>query len=158
MKTSIFTFIIFILAGLFTACNEETIEIPQEFNALYPNKYFDSEIFSGHDSIIYGRWKIFDISGGFHGSGYEINFDYLVIKKIGIYGYIRNDSLLEYGKMVAVPQFPVQPSLLVNFEKDAYSYSFLGVGEKYVHFGGNDTLHLYSPCCDGYNYHFKRVK
>lgn len=158
MKTSKFIFILFILAGLVAACEKETIDIPGEFAELHPNKYFDIEIFSGHDSTIYGAWKIFDISGGFHGGGYDVNFDYLLIKKIGIYGFLKNDSLMEYGRIVPVAQFPVQPSLLVNFEKDENSDSFLGDNEKYVHFSGNDTLHLYSPCCDRFNFHFERVE
>ena len=158
MQKSLFITIIFILAGLVTACEKETINVPGEFDELPPNKYFDDEIFSGYDSTIYGTWKIYSISGGFHGGGYEVNFDYLIIKKIGIYGFLRNDSLLEYGRIVPVAQFPVQPRLLVNFEQDEYSDSFLGDHEKYVDFSGNDTLHLYSPCCDRYNYHFKRMK
>jgi hypothetical protein len=158
LKTSIYTIIVVILAGLVAACEKETIDIPGEFAELHPNQYFDIEIFTGHDSTIYGTWKIFDISGGFHGGGCDVNFNYLLIKKIGIYGFLRNDSLMEYGRIVPVAQFPVQPSLLVNFEKDEHSDSFFTDSEKYVHYTGNDTLHLSSPCCDRFNYHFERVE
>lgn len=158
MKTSMFTLIIFILAGLFTACDEESVPIPQVLDDVESNKYFDTEIFSLNDLKIYGTWKIFDISGGLHGSGYAVNFDYLVIKKVGIYGFVENDNLLEYGKISPALWNPTDLRLEVDFEKDEQSGSFFTDSEKYVQYSGNDTLHLYSPCCDRFNYHFERVK
>jgi hypothetical protein len=158
MKTSIFTFILFILACIFTACNEENIEIPQVLDGVESTQYFDTEIFSEQNLKIYGTWKIFDISGGIHGKGYAVNFDYLLIKRIGIYGFVRNDSLLEFGKIVPAQWNPNDLRLKVDFEKDEQSGSFFTDTEKYVHYTGNDTLHLSSPCCDRFNYHFERVK
>ena len=158
MKTSIYTIIVVILTGLFTACNEETIEVPQVLDEVESTQYFDTEIFSEQDLKIYGTWKIFDISGGIHGNGYEINFDYLVIKKVGIYGFAKNDSLLEFGKIVPALWNPNDLRLKVDFEKDEQSDSFFTDTEKYVQFNGNDTLHLNSPCCDRFNYHFERVE
>ena len=158
MKTSIYTIIVVILTGLFTACNEETIEVPQVLDEVESTQYFDTEIFSEQDLKIYGTWKIFDISGGIHGNGYEINFDYLVIKKVGIYGFAKNDSLLEFGKIVPALWNPNDLRLKVDFEKDEQSGTFFTDTEKYVQFNGNDTLHLNSPCCDRFNYHFERVE
>lgn len=158
MKTSTFIFPLFILAGLFTACKEETIEIPQVLDEVESTRYFNAEIFSEQDLKIYGTWKIFDVSGGFHGLGYEPDFDYLIIKKVGIYGFVKNDSLLEYGKIVPALWNPNDLRLKVDFEKDEQSGSFFTDTEKYVHYTGNDTLHLSSPCCDRFNYHFERVK
>ena len=158
MKTSIYTFIILFLAGLFTACDKETIEIPHVLDEVESTRYFDTEIFSEQNLKIYGTWKIFDISGGFHGSGYDINFDYLVIKKVGIYGFVKNDNLLEFGKIVPALWNPNDLRLKVDFEKDEQSGTFFTDRVKYVHYTGNDTLHLSSPCCDRFNYHFERVK
>ena len=158
MKTSKYIFILLILAGIFIACDEETIEIPQVLDEVKSTQYFDTEIFSEQDLKIYGTWKIFDISGGFHGNGYAINFDYLVIKRIGIYGFVKNESLLEYGKIVPAQWNPNDLRLKVDFEKDEQSDSFFTDTEKYVEYTGNDTLHLSSPCCDRFNYHFERVK
>ena len=59
MKTSKYISILIILAGLFTACYEETIEIPKVLDELKPTKYFDTEIFPEWDLKIYGTWKIF---------------------------------------------------------------------------------------------------
>ncbi|MBW6534080.1 MAG: hypothetical protein K0B11_03670 [Mariniphaga sp.] len=158
MKTSIYTIIVFIFAGLFSACKEETIERPHVLDEVPSTTYFDAEIFAEQDLKIYGTWKIFDISGGIHGLGYEPNFDYLVIKRIGIYGFAKDNSLLEFGKIVPALWNPNDLRLKVDFEKDEQSGSFFTDTEKYVHYTGNDTLHLSSPCCDRFNYHFERVK
>ena len=158
MKTSTSIFFLLILAGLVTTCKEETIEIPQLLNGVESTQYFDTEIFSEQDLKIYGTWKIFDISGGIHGNGYDVNFDYLVIKRIGIYGFVRNDSLQEFGKIVPAHWNPHDLRLKVDFEKDENSGSFFSDRVKYIHYTGNDTLHLSSPCCDRFNYHFVRVK
>lgn len=158
MKTSIYTIIVVILTGLFTACNEDPIEIPKVLDEVPSTTYFDAEIFAEQNLKIYGTWKIFDISGGIHGSGYEPDFDYLVIKKVGIYGFVKDNSLLEYGKIVPAIWNPNDLRLKVDFEKDEQSDSFFTDTEKYVHYTGNDTLHLSSPCCDRFNYHFERVK
>jgi hypothetical protein len=157
MKTLIYTIIVVILAGLFKACNEEPIEIPKVLDEVPSTTYFDAEIFSEQDLKIYGTWKVFDISGGIHGNGYAVNFDHLVIKRIGIYGFVKDNNLLEYGKIVPALWNPNDLRLKVGFEKDEQSDSFFTDTEKYVHFSGNDTLHLYSPCCDRFNYHFERV-
>lgn len=147
-----------ILAVLFAACNEESIEIPQVLDEVPSTTYFDAEIFAEQDLKIYGTWKIFDISGGIHGLGYEPNFDYLVIKRIGIYGFVKDNSLLDFGKIVPALWNPNDLQLKVDFEKDEQSGSFFTDRIKYVHYNGNDTLHLSSPCCDRFNYHFARVK
>jgi hypothetical protein len=158
MKTLRYFFTFLILTGFFAACNEETIELPHVLDEVESTRYFDTEIFSEQDFKIYGTWKIFDISGGIHGNGYAVNFDYLVIKRIGIYGFARNDSLLEFGKIVPAQWNTIDLRLKVYFEKDEQSGTFFTDTEKYVHYTGNDTLHLSSPCCDRFNYHFERVK
>lgn len=157
MKTVIVVFILFILAGSMSNCKKDTTETPEDFPQLKTTTYFNSEIFADSYLVIYGRWKLFAISGGFSGSGHESNFEYLEVKKFGIYGFIGNDSILEYGKISPAMQSSNDIRLKVEFEKDEKSNSFFADREKYVEFSGNDTLHLNSPCCDRYNYHFKRV-
>ena len=158
MRTSILIFIVCVLISTLYSCDKNTIETPSVLLELEKTKYFDSEIFAQPDLKIYGKWKVFDISGGIHGGGYDLNFDYLEIKEYGIYGFVRNDSLLEYGKIMPALQTTNEIRLKVDLEKDENSNSFFGDREKYVEFNGNDTLHLNSPCCDRFNYHFKRVK
>lgn len=81
-----------------------------------------------------------------------------MIKEYGIYGFVKNKSLLEYGKISPALQTANDLRLKVDFENDEKSNSFFIDTEKYVEFIGNDTLKLYSPCCDRYNYQFKRVE
>ena len=119
-------------------------------------KYYSSEIFNSQNNIIYGQWHLKEISGGLHGSGYEPNFNYLEVKNIGIYGLIRNDSLLEYGK-ISIDQQNVE-YLLIKLIPDLNSDTFLFDSEKYVDFYGNDTLVFRAPCCDRFNYHFIRTE
>ena len=149
---------ILIITGGFHSCEEEFPELPSVLENLEPTAYFDAEVFSDHDLKIYGTWKIFEISGGLHGNGYAIDFDYLIMKKFGIYGFLREDSLLEFGKVSPASELFMDPRLFVNFEKDENSDSFFTDREKIVHFSGNDTLNLYSPCCDRFNYHFVRER
>ena len=158
MKIRAIVFISCLLIGSLNSCDKDTLEIPSTLEKIETTKYFDSEIFAESDSNIYGEWKLFDISGGFSGSGGDLNFEYLVVKAYGIYGFIRNDSLLEFGKIAPALQDANDVRLKVELEKDVHSDSFFSDREKYVEFSGNDTLNLYSPCCDRYNYHFKRVK
>lgn len=158
MKTNKLLSVIFLLMCAISSCEKDSIETPSKLQMLETTKYFNSEIFSETDMKIYGTWKLFDISGGFSGNGYNLNFEYLEIKKYGIYGFVRNDSLKEYGKIAPALQVTNDLRLKVDFEKDEKSNSFFTDTDKYVEFTGNDTLHLYSPCCDRYNYHFKRVK
>lgn len=110
---------------------------------------------------MYGKWELYDVSGGFSGSGYEPDYDYLEFKSFGIYGIVRNDSLFEYGKIV-LDTFDINtPGFLqirlvpeYHYGKTPYMYS----PQIYVEFNDNDTLSLISPCCDLYNLHHKRIK
>lgn len=158
MKTVKLILILSILISGLNSCEKETIETLTAFQNLRTIKYFDTEIFAEPDLKIYGTWELFAVSGGVSGTGHDLNFKYLEIKKYGIYGFINNDTLLEYGKISPALQTANDIRLKVDFEKDEKSNSFFTDTEKYVEFTGNDTLNLNSPCCDRYNYHFKRVK
>ena len=158
MKTFKLIIILSILISGLNSCDKDTIETPTTLKNLETTNYFDSEIFADPDLKIYGTWKLFTVSGGFSGTGHDLNFEYLEIKKYGIYGFVNNDSLLEYGKISPALQTANDIRLKVDFEKDEKSSSFFTDTDKYVEFIGSDTLNLNSPCCDRYNYHFKRVK
>lgn len=152
-KISILGIILFI--G-FLGCEKETDKVDYYLDRFAENKYYDSEIFDESYLVIYGKWELFGVSGGLHGDGHEPNFDFLEIKRYGIYGFIRNDSIMEYGRIKIDEQ--TDEILLFTFESDENSETFRYDSEKYVNFYGNDTLSLDSPCCDGYNYHFNRAK
>ena len=118
--------------------------------------YYEHEIFNDAYTDIYGKWKLNEISGGLTGNGAELNFEYLIICKYGIYLFIDGDNLLEAGKIVIDEQSGEQ--LKISFSPDPSSSTFFYDAEKYVIFEGdnNERLILNSPCCDRYNYHFKR--
>jgi hypothetical protein len=158
MRTSVIVLIIGFLISILSSCDKETIKTTSALSEIETTKYFDTEIFAPNDLKIYGKWKLFGISGGLHGNGYDLNFDYLEIKEYGIYGFVRNDSLLEYGKIMPALQNANEIRLKVDLEEDVNSKTFISDKEKYVVFAGDDTLNLNSPCCDRFNYHFERVK
>ncbi len=158
MKTVSFV-LIFILGTIFLeSCSKDEIDINSFLFEIDKTKYYDSEVLNAPYTDIYGIWEIYDISGGLTGDGYEINFDYLEVKPFGIYGFINEDELIEFGKIVPTQDATNETDLLVEFTKDEESGSFFGDPEKYIQFSGKDTLHLMSPCCDRYNYHFERIK
>ena len=138
------------------SCEKKTDPVHDILDGFSKNRYYDSEIFTEAHMGIYGKWTLYGVSGGFHGGGHELNFDYLKVNRIGIYGYFRSDSLLEYGR-IRIDEQTAQ-TLLIFLEPDEDSEIFMYDNEKYVRFFGNDTLSLDSPCCDRYNYHFSREK
>lgn len=137
-----------------SGCEKETEEVDYLVDIYEKDKYYDSEIFTDTYLDFYGKWNLYCISGGLWGGGYAPNFDYLKIKEYGIYGFIRNDSVLEFGKIIIEEQ--TDESLLIIFEADDNSETFIGDNEKYVNLNGSDSLNLNSPCCDRYNYHYVR--
>lgn len=146
-----------VLLVALTSC-EKGIELYEsDLSTLETTKYFESEIFSVNDQNIYGKWRIESISGGFSGQGYEPDFDYLMIKKYGIYAFVRNGKVLEFGKIVTVQPEEGETMLKINLVKDPKSDSFFYDREKYVEFSGDDIMNLISPPADRYNYHFERV-
>ena len=145
-----------ILSVVFFSCEKEPDKIELRIDEIPADKYYESEIFDGIYLELYGKWKLYGVSGGFHGGGHEINFDFLEVQQFGIYGFIRNDSILEFGKIKIHEQ--TNEELLITFEPDDHSGVFMFDSEKYIDFFDNDTVSFNSPCCDRYNYHFERVK
>ena len=137
---------------LFAGCEKDSDTKDYMLVESARNKYYESEIFNETYLNIYGKWNLYGVSGGFFGGGHEPNFDYLEIKEFGIYDFIRNDSILEFGEILIDEQ--TDETLLISFEADDSSDIFMGDNEKYVYFYGKDTISLSSPCCDRYNYHF----
>ena len=137
--------------GIFS-CEKDTDFNLNEFRE---DKYYESEIFDELNLNIYGKWKLYGVSGGIHGGGHELNFDYFEVHKFGIYGFIRNGRIIEFGKIEIDEQ--TNEELLITLKPDNDSEVFMYDSEKYVNLFGSDTLSLDSPCCDRYNYHFKKI-
>ena len=128
----------------------------EPLNLVTDTMYYQNEIFSNRNHIIYGKWSLTGITGGFTGNGYEPNFDYLEIMKYGIYQFVNADTLLEFGKVIIEEQS--DRILRISLQTDSSSLIFFSDSEKEVQFTGNDRLDLFAPCCDRYNYHFKRME
>lgn len=116
--------------------------------------YYQQEIFNEVNQWIYGKWILEYISGGITGDGYEPNFDYLEFIPYGIYQFVNADTLLEFGKVVVEEQSDSILKILMS--PDPGSTMFFYDSEKFVQFTSDDQLDLNAPCCDRYNYHFKR--
>ena len=127
----------------------------QLIDTIAKNHYYEEEIFSDKYLDIYNNWMLTDITGGFSGEGYEADFDYMTIDSIGIFRIYRNDSLFIYGKITIEDQNDDQ--LLATFDADTLTGDILFDDmQKYVLIDSNSLI-LYAPCCDRYNYHFTAV-
>ncbi len=136
------------------SCEKDDDIVYDAIDELAEKYYYESEIFDDPYLDIYGQWKCYDISGGWTDQGYEVDFDLLKIKRFGIYGFLRNDSILEYG-YIRIDTL-INTNLIISFVPDENSDLYLPDPEKWVHFFGEDTLFLPSPCCDRYDFHFVR--
>ncbi len=149
MKNSIYT-LIFATGLMLFACEEEC-SIPDD---LVDKDYYSQEIFNNAYIDIYGNWELTDVTGGIHGSGHELNFDLLQIRKFGVYTFYQSGRVLEQGKIVVEDQ--TNDYLKITFSPNEDSEVFFFDSEKEIIFPGKDILILQSPCCDRFNYHFDR--
>ena len=140
---------------LIISCRKENDTV-KNFGSLPTDAYYPSEILDPQYTSAYGSWKVYGTSGGFGGWGYTQDFDKLLMKPNGIFGIVRNDSLLTYGKIVIKSQ--TAQELFVEFipETQVQGIGLLGDNEKYIQIN-NDTLQLTAPCCDRFNTHLKRL-
>ena len=152
---------VILVFGLLVSCEKENSVTRTYLDTISSTKYYTVEMIPGDYQKIYGKWHLYQVSGGFSGGGYEPNYDFLEIRNFGIYGLIRNDSLIEYGK-IEMDTFDthatgyLQVKLVAEYHKSLNPMMY--PPEKYVQLNGADTLNLNSPCCDMYNYHYRRVK
>ena len=155
-KVYIISTLILILASGIFSCEKVPGNLDIKLDELPQDRYYESEIFDESNLDIYGKWELYDVSGGIHAGGHDLNFDYLEVRKFGIYGFIRDGAVLELGSIHIDEQG--NEALLITFKPDKNSGVIMHDSEKFIHFFGIDTLSLDSPCCDRFNYHFKRVQ
>ena len=148
---------------IFIATNCQKDELRADYSIMLDSissqRYYSSDIFTEKHIAINGIWKVIGTSGGIAGSGYKADFNYLIIKANGIFGIVRNDSLITSGKILIKNQSDSE--LYVDFisetDPDKVRIEIVQDSEKYIELR-NDTLNLNAPCCDRFNTHFKRVK
>ena len=148
------------MSSVFVSCDnkdDNSVKDYSAFKELVTTRYYKSELFSEDYLKIYGKWRLSGTSGGYTGGGTKMDFDYLEIRKYGIYGFVKGDTLLEYGRITLDFSDENSAELKINFEEDKHSNSFFSDKEKYVKFSGNSILNLNSPCCDRFHYRFQRA-
>ena len=98
-----------VLLSLFSSCGNEYESVPASLlNSIPTTRYYNNEILSVANLKLYGAWQflnIYDYAGIASGPGkLNPNYDYLVIKKFGIYGKIKDNKLIESGKIEIMKQ------------------------------------------------------
>jgi len=119
---------------------------------LNQKQYYDSEIFDEEHLGIYGKWELFEVSGGFAGNGHDFPAEsYLEILKFGIYGFLVGDSIVSCGKIII-------PEIEANVFAIAFEDSTRIGSPNVVKFKGKDTLVLQPFCADCYEYSYVKIK
>ncbi len=125
------------------------------------DKYYATDPLQDDAGQLYGVWEVTGTSGGITGGGYTQDFDYLLVKPNAIFGIVRNDSLLATGKVELQDSTATEP--LVHFladdtEGNTPPIQLLQDYEKFLIFQSSDSLHLFSPCCDRFDTHLKKIE
>jgi hypothetical protein len=160
MKTTNGIMLLLLLIFMFTACKTEQVSL-NSLDGFSTTRYYTADIISEQYNSIYGEWKVVGTSGGFIGTGCTKDFDYLILKPNAIFGIVRNDSLIAYGKLILLPDTAanIQNGLKSKFDfEKSVNIELFADSEKYIQLAGKDSLHLIAPCCDRYNTHFVRKK
>lgn len=87
-----------ILLLIIASCSKEDNRVTSYLDSFATDIYFGEEVFTGNYHDFYGLWKALGSWGGW-GSYSEPSFDFFEIKPFGIYGFVVNDTLFEYGKI-----------------------------------------------------------
>ncbi len=153
-----YLFISFVVIGILSCQknDEENNHTKDLWDEISETEYYENEILQNAYLDFYGKWDIKKIAGGYSGLGYEENFDYLEVRNFGIYGFIRNDSLLEYGRIEIKEQS--EDKLWIILHRDDNSSYFFPEYELFVELPEEDSLNIFSAAMDGYNYYFNRIK
>jgi hypothetical protein len=124
-------------------------------------RYYDQEIFKDSFSHLYGRWKLYDITGGFSGGGTDdFTFHELEIRPYGIYGFYYDGLLIDYGGLTIHSSIDYPWVLTFDLDKNASKIAFArGLQSKFQFYLETDTLSLFPyQFSDAFNYHFERIQ
>lgn len=126
----------------------------QSLDDISTEEYYSSDILPDSLQNLYGSWDLKWTSGGFSGHGNGKEFDYMVFKRNGIFGIIKDESLIAYGKVTLIKR---ERKTSLNFiSVKSANIDLCRDPEKYIQFISNDTLNLIAPCCDRFNIHLVR--
>ena len=142
-----------------TGCKTEELYL-KKLDVIPADKYYSTDILPDSAKIIYGTWKALQTSGGIAGTSYKPDFDYLLLKPNAVFGIVRKDSLIAYGKLTLLidKSLHLNNSVLCKFDFDKTAQiELMADNEKYISIVNNDTMNLIAPCCDRYNTQLVRV-
>lgn len=140
-----------------SSCKKETVDINTSFvDTVSVHRYYANDVVSSIHSGLYNKWKLTHVTGGFAGGEHDLIFDYLIFKQNGIYCIVDNDSVKEFGKINVKEQY--KEWILVEFQPDPLSKTFVGDFQKYVDLTHKDTLILHAPCCDRFSFELTKQK
>jgi hypothetical protein len=115
---------------------------------------YDSEIFSGSDTLIYGEWKYLYSIGGIAVHRTDIGISLLSVVPVGDYAFVSKTNSVSKGKI-----------LLSGKEWGATAIQFCDNGlndleaiRQIINFNGPDTLVLADSGYDMYSHYYKRIK
>lgn len=125
MKTS---YVLFLVVFLISCSNDSLRTSDLQIDSISTTRYYQAEIFSNVNLKLYGQWQflyIYADAGIIMGPG-KINptYDYLEIKKYGIYGKVKDNKLIETGKIEIIEQELSQFEIkLIPADKDSITNS-----------------------------------
>jgi hypothetical protein len=114
-----------------------------------------------HDLV--GEWKFFGSGGGITGQGTTPGYNLLELNNKDEYQNIRHDTIVENGTyriskndldfLYSVCSFKIK---FTQKAKEGYSANQLGSYTYLIQMISQDTLALYEPYLDGFDYYFAR--
>jgi hypothetical protein len=144
----------FILLTVF-ACEKDTDKILIADHVIM-TRYYDNEIFTEYNQMIYGKWQFLYQFGGYAGGKYDPQYDYLEVVKFGIYGIIKDHKVKEIGRLLISNQDGLETR--IEFLPDDNYKTDYQLTEKLIRFEDSDHLELRDDAFDGYEYYYKRIK
>ena len=131
------------LLSLFACKKEQQQSASSLLDTIVETKHYDAEIFTDSNLKLYGQWRflyIYDDAGIAGGPGkIDPNYDYLVIKKYGIYGKIKANKVIESGKIEVVKQNATQFKINLKSGTNSSTYP---TEIWYVNYKGKDSLEM----------------
>ena len=165
LKTVIALIVMAITSSFFFSCNEDEDQTPQNgvgllalLDHIAEDEYYSTDDLTAEVDLN-GIWEVDRTSGGFHGGGYEKDFDHLLVKPNGIFGLEKAGELMASGKIQR--QSRTDDLISVAFEHDfLLDSAFINLMFDNVKFVtvSNDSLDLISDCCDRFDTHLIKTE
>lgn len=148
-------FSMLLLAAIVVGCEKQITKI-SPLDTIPNDEFYPNEMLSTEYCALYGKWNLTDVTGGFSGAGHTPQYDYIEFRPFGIYGIVRDNELIEYGK-VTIDTFDIenQQYLQLTFTPNSYenTSSKINPSNQYLEIKSKE-MNMLSPCCDMFNYHF----